>query len=73
VTNFTAGGQLTLPIWIYATIGRGRALPQVNAVALLVILLSLVPVSIAQRLADRPAGGGDAVIAGGADVLEPAP
>src|SRR3989449_1062705 len=46
VTTFTAGGQRTLPIWIFTHIGRGRALPVVNAVAMAVIVLSIVPVYI---------------------------
>ncbi|MDP9330466.1 MAG: ABC transporter permease [Actinomycetota bacterium] len=60
VTTFTAGGQRTLPIWIYTQINRGRALPQVNAVALFLLVLSLVPVYFAQRLAgagERRSGG----------------
>jgi len=56
VTTFTAGGQRTLPIWIFTHIGRGRALPVVNAVAMAVIVLSIVPVYIAQRLTREPGG-----------------
>jgi putative spermidine/putrescine transport system permease protein len=57
VTTFTAGGQVTLPIWIFTHIGRGRALPIVNVVAVAVVLLSMIPVYLAQRLT-RDVGGG---------------
>jgi putative spermidine/putrescine transport system permease protein len=50
VTTFTAGAQNTLPIWIFAHIRNGQQLPQVNVVVLFVILLSLIPVALAQRL-----------------------
>jgi putative spermidine/putrescine transport system permease protein len=57
VTTFTAGGQVTLPIWIFTHIGRGRALPIVNVVAVAVVLVSMIPVYLAQRLT-REVGGG---------------
>jgi len=57
VTTFTAGGQVTLPIWIFTHIGRGRALPIVNVVAVAVVMLSMIPVYLAQRLT-REVGGG---------------
>jgi putative spermidine/putrescine transport system permease protein len=50
VTTFTAGAQNTLPIWIFAHIRNGQQLPQVNVVVLFVILVSLLPVALAQRL-----------------------
>jgi putative spermidine/putrescine transport system permease protein len=50
VTTFTAGAQSTLPIWIFGNIRLGQQLPQVNVVVLFVILLSLIPVALAQRL-----------------------
>jgi putative spermidine/putrescine transport system permease protein len=50
VTTFTAGAQNTLPIWIFAHIRNGQQLPQVNVVVLFVILLSIIPVTLAQRL-----------------------
>jgi putative spermidine/putrescine transport system permease protein len=50
VTTFTAGGNQTLPIWIFANISRPNQLPIVNAVALFVILLSFIPVYLAQRI-----------------------
>jgi putative spermidine/putrescine transport system permease protein len=61
VTIFTAGAQQTLPIWIFATLARPAEQPVVNVVALFLILLSVIPVYIATRLAgssgitaDRP-------------------
>jgi putative spermidine/putrescine transport system permease protein len=50
VTTFTAGAQNTLPIWIFAHIRNGQQLPQVNVVVLFVILVTLLPVTLAQRL-----------------------
>jgi putative spermidine/putrescine transport system permease protein len=50
VTTFTAGAQTTLPIYILSHIERGQDLPVINAIAFLVILVTIVPVSIAQRL-----------------------
>jgi putative spermidine/putrescine transport system permease protein len=50
VTTFTAGAQNTLPIWIFAHIRNGQQLPQVNVVVFFVILLTLFPVILAQRL-----------------------
>jgi len=66
VTTFTAGTQSTLPIWIFGNIRLGQQLPQVNVVVLFVILLSLIPVALARRLARdtgvlRPAAAGAAV------------
>jgi putative spermidine/putrescine transport system permease protein len=50
VTTFTAGAQNTLPIWIFAHIRNGQQLPQVNVVVFFVILVTLLPVALAQRL-----------------------
>ena len=55
VTIFTAGAQNTLPIWIFGNIRLGQQLPQVNVVVLIVIVLSVIPVALAQRLT-RDAG-----------------
>ena len=57
VTNFTAGSTLTLPIWIFNNIRLPKQQPIVNAVALVLMLLSIIPVYFAQRLA----GGAQAV------------
>src|SRR5271166_7040283 len=51
VTVFTAGAQNTLPLWIFGAIRLGQQLPEVNAVVSVVILLTLVPVVIAARIA----------------------
>jgi putative spermidine/putrescine transport system permease protein len=56
VTIFTSGAQQTLPIWIFTNFGRPRELPVVNVVALFVILASIVPVWIAQRIAGAETG-----------------
>jgi putative spermidine/putrescine transport system permease protein len=50
VTTFTAGAQSTLPIWIFGNIRLGQQLPQVNVVVLFVIIVSVIPVTLAQRL-----------------------
>jgi putative spermidine/putrescine transport system permease protein len=50
VTTFTAGAQSTLPIWIFGNIRLGQQLPQVNVVVLFVIIISVIPVTLAQRL-----------------------
>ena len=51
VTVFTAGAQNTLPLWIFGAIRLGQQLPEVNAVVTIVILLTLIPVVIAARIA----------------------
>jgi len=51
VTKLLAGTDQTLPIWIYANLGRPTNRPVVNVVAIAVGLLALIPVAIAQRLA----------------------
>ncbi len=60
VTTFTAGAEQTLPIWIYSNIARPNQVPIVNVVAVMVILLSMIPVYFAQRLTrerdDEPGG-----------------
>ncbi len=51
VTTFTIGaGEETLPIWIFRNLFRPTQLPIVNVVALLVVLLSIIPVYLAHRL-----------------------
>ena len=54
VTNFLAGAELTLPKWIFNHIREPRLRPVVNVVALVVVLLSIIPVYIAQRLTRDP-------------------
>ena len=50
VTTFTAGAQNTLPIWILGNLRLGQQLPQVNVVVFFVIVMTVLPVAIAQRL-----------------------
>jgi putative spermidine/putrescine transport system permease protein len=50
VTLFTAGAQNTLPIWILGKIRLGQQLPEVNAVVFFVIVLTVIPVIVSQRL-----------------------
>jgi putative spermidine/putrescine transport system permease protein len=51
VTNFTIGaGEQTLPIWIFTNLFRPHNLPIVNVVAVLVVLISIIPVYLAHRL-----------------------
>jgi putative spermidine/putrescine transport system permease protein len=57
VTTFTLGaGQETLPIWIFRNLFRPNQLPIVNAVAVIVVLISIIPVYLAHRLT-REEGG----------------
>jgi putative spermidine/putrescine transport system permease protein len=58
VTNFTAGpGTETIPLWILGAIQRPNELPVVNVVALVLILLSVLPVYLAQRISGAEAPG----------------
>lgn len=61
VTKLLAGTDQTLPIWIYANLGRPTNRPVVNVVAIVVGLFAIIPVFIAQRLAGgegiRPTAG----------------
>jgi putative spermidine/putrescine transport system permease protein len=50
VTTFTAGVQNTLPLWIFGNMRLGQQLPEVNVVVFLILLATIVPVTIAQRL-----------------------
>ena len=50
VTNFTAGTQETLPIWIFSSLTRATQRPIVNVAALFVIIISILPVYLAARL-----------------------
>jgi putative spermidine/putrescine transport system permease protein len=50
VTNFTSGTEITLPKWIFNNLRQPRERPVVNVVAFVVVVASLVPVYIAQRL-----------------------
>jgi putative spermidine/putrescine transport system permease protein len=50
VTFFTAGAQNTLPLLLLGYIRLGQQLPVVNAVASAMIVLTVIPVALAQRL-----------------------
>jgi putative spermidine/putrescine transport system permease protein len=69
VTNFTAGSTLTIPKFIFNNLRLPRNRPVVNVVALAVILIMLIPVYIAQRMA----GGADVASRGGATGRETVP
>lgn len=57
VTTFTAGPTTqTLPIWIFSNLARPNQGPIVNVVAVVVILISLVPIYLAQRLSSGAPG-----------------
>ena len=59
VTNFTAGpGTETVPMWILGAIRRPAELPVVNVVAFVLILVSTIPVYLAQRISQGAGGGG---------------
>jgi putative spermidine/putrescine transport system permease protein len=68
VTTFTIGaGDETLPIWIFNNLFRGQELPITNVVAVIIVLLSIIPVYLAHRLT-RDEGGAAAGAAVGARV-----
>lgn len=50
VTLFTAGHEKTLPIWIYDQLFRPRDRPLTNVVAVIVILITMLPIVAAYRL-----------------------
>jgi putative spermidine/putrescine transport system permease protein len=57
VTNFTIGaGEETLPIWIFSHLFRPNDLPVVNVVAVVVVLVSILPVYLAHRLSSEEGG-----------------
>jgi putative spermidine/putrescine transport system permease protein len=67
VTTFTIGAaDQTLPIWIFSNLFRPNQIPIVNVVAVIVVLLSIVPVYMAHRLTREEEGvtGGRAAGAG---------
>jgi putative spermidine/putrescine transport system permease protein len=70
VTTFTIGaGEETLPIWIFRNLFRPNQLPIVNAVAVIVVLLSIIPVYLAHRLT-REEGGAAAARGGRRERIE---
>ncbi|GHH85144.1 spermidine/putrescine ABC transporter permease [Streptomyces sulfonofaciens] len=58
VTTFTAGpGVRTLPLWIFDNMARPRQAPVVNVVAAVLVLLSVLPIYLAERLSSDTASG----------------
>jgi putative spermidine/putrescine transport system permease protein len=58
VTNFTAGaGTQTIPLFVLASMQRPTELPVVNVLAMVMVLFSVVPVYIAQRISGAEAAG----------------
>jgi putative spermidine/putrescine transport system permease protein len=52
VTTFTAGsGVSTLPIWILNNLFRPNQAPVVNVIAVVLVVVSIVPIYLAQRIA----------------------
>jgi len=71
VTTFTIGaGEETLPIWIFRNLFRPNELPIVDAVAVIVILISIVPVYLAHRLSSDEGGVAGGKAGGAAEVAE---
>ena len=57
VTTFTSGAGLeTLPLWIFRNLSRGQQQPIVAVVATAVMLASIIPVWLAQRLTGETGG-----------------
>jgi putative spermidine/putrescine transport system permease protein len=58
VTRFTAGqSTTTLPIWILDNLFRPSQAPIVNVVATVLVIASIIPIWIAQRLSGNASGG----------------
>jgi putative spermidine/putrescine transport system permease protein len=58
VTTFTASASVqTLPLWIFSNLARPNQAPVVAVVAAMLIVLSVIPVWLAQRLSSDTAGG----------------
>jgi putative spermidine/putrescine transport system permease protein len=57
VTTFTAGpGIQTLPLWIFQNLFRPNQLPVVNVAAAVLVVISVLPVYLANRLSGDSAG-----------------
>jgi len=50
VTTFTAGHEETLPIWMFSQLTKPRQRPVTNVVAVFVIVLTAIPIFLANRL-----------------------
>ena len=58
MTRFTASqSTTTLPIWILDNLFRPNQAPIVNVVATVLVVASIIPIAIAQRLSGDPSGG----------------
>jgi putative spermidine/putrescine transport system permease protein len=58
VTTFTAGpGVQTLPLWIFNNLFRPNQAPVINVVAAVLIVASIIPIYLAQRVSDTAGGG----------------
>ena len=58
VTTFTAGSQQqTLPIWIFNNLFRPNQAPVVNVVAAVLVVVSIIPIYLAQRLSGTTSEG----------------
>jgi putative spermidine/putrescine transport system permease protein len=53
VTLFTAGHERTLPIWFFNELFRPRERPITNVVAVIVMIVTFVPILLAYRLTRR--------------------
>ncbi len=61
VTTFTAGSEVTLPIWLLRQLGKPRDTPITNVVAMMVMLVTMLPILGAYYLTrdtDTVAGSG---------------
>jgi putative spermidine/putrescine transport system permease protein len=59
VTTFTAGpGIQTLPIWIFNNLFRPNQAPIVNVVAATLVIFSIIPIYLSQRLSSDSTSGG---------------
>jgi putative spermidine/putrescine transport system permease protein len=56
VTNFTSGSEITLPKWIFNNLRLPNQRPVVNVVASVLLIVSLIPVYVAQRLTQESGG-----------------
>jgi len=60
VTTFTAGQQQTLPLWMLEELIRPRQRPVTNVVAMVVVVVTLLPILIAFYLSR----GGEQTVSG---------
>ncbi len=59
VTTFTAGQEKTLPIWILSQMLKPRNRPVTNVTALLIVLITAIPILIAQRIINKSSDTGE--------------